>query len=254
MENLKLNNVQACQYCGKPYKETTFKIINQVKKVLVPSCNCFAEFEAKKEFKKRLANKRQFLSTYFENSLFAPAFKDLDFDFIDNSENKTFSLNFVKSFSTKKSKGFYFIGDVGRGKTTMCACIAKELYKKDFTPLIIKVSTLLDVLLDTIKFDNKLTTERLLNIIVQYDFIVLDDFASEAYNDRRIDMLRRLIDHLVIYKKCIAFTCNPQKIFELKQNSYKYHSDFKAIFDRLSALCPYSLEFRGESFRRNIGA
>ena len=253
MANLVFKNVRVCEYCGKPYVEKNLNILNKTKKILVPACNCFQEIENKKAEQKRLTDKRRFLYTHFDNNLFAPIYKDLDFSFVDNSEVKSFAVSFAQNFKPDKSKGFYFIGDVGRGKTTLCVCIGKYLYKKNFNTLLIKVTPLLDMLMDTIKFDTKLTAERLLNIIVQFDFIILDDFASEAYNDRRIDMLRRLIDHLVIYKKCVAFTCNPDKIFELKRSDYKYYADFMAIFDRLCLLCPTSFEFRGESFRRNKG-
>lgn len=246
MENIKT----ICPVCGREYVPRVYMVNGVRKSLQVPQCGCMNEkFNALLKFinaDNRTGKKRPFAGL----SELPPELSKLSFDKLEQSDAKDFARQFVQTFSPK-NRGFGFIGETGRGKSTMAAVICMQLREKNFRTLFVKTSALLDFFTDSMRLNSAFTTDELLKELRSFDFVVLDDFARETYTERRLEYIFRIADELVTYEICTAFTANPEMIRRLKSENYRYRADFEAIFDRLSGLCPKIFTFKGESYRRH---
>lgn len=135
------------------------------------------------------------------------------------------------------------VGRYGVGKTAILAAVCNELMINGHTCLFTTLSALLDKF-SSYSFNNSGDITGLLMWLIKFDFIVLDDIGREAYTDKRQEIVFRIIDTLMNYKKAVAFTANPEMIVRLKKMR-----EWGAILDRLKYLCPTKIEFNGESVR-----
>lgn len=239
--------MRKCTICGKEYKEHKIEIkawdLSRVVEVADCDCEELARIEA--ENKRTGEHKKRLLSQKFENSLLTPFFQEKELSKLDESDIKKQIQDYISTFEPRKSTSIMFIGDVGTGKTTLLACACKELILKGHTCLFIKMSNLLDRFINACSFDSEETTEKLKSWLMEFDFIVIDDFGREKYTEKRLELAFDIIDDLMNYKNCIGITANPEMIAKLKKIP-----DFEAILDRLNEKCGIKHTFKGESYRR----
>lgn len=230
-----------CPECGAQYEYKKYDVKGHVKYILLPSCNCgekkYIDFESR--VKPRVSGRILPL-----NSL-APLYNGYDFSVVEKTSIAIECKKFADSFSASTQEGFAFIGNTGCGKSVLLACICKEIQKRGFSFLFIKLSALLDWFTAGLSFDTSYTTGMLLSALREPDFIVLDDFGRECISGRRQEFLFRIIEELSAYEKCVSITANPEMLKPLKARA-----DYAAIFDRLAKLCPHTYFFKGESYRR----
>lgn len=239
--------MRKCSICGKEYKEhkIVIKSLNISNYVEVAECDCEEKYLQEQELKRDKEHQKYLLSQKFENSLLTPFFQEKDIDKLDDSKIKQEVIKYIDNFNPRTSTSIMFIGDVGTGKTTLLACLCKELILKNYTCLFIKMSVLLDKFINACSFESEDTAEKLKSWLLKYDFIVIDDFGREKYTEKRLEIAFDIIDDLMNYKKCIGITANPEMIAKLKNIP-----DFKAILDRLNEMCKLQHTFKGESYRR----
>lgn len=137
------------------------------------------------------------------------------------------------------------IGNVGTGKTTLLACICNELMQKGYNCLFTQLTDLLDKFSTARRSSDERAEEKLLNWLLEFDFVVLDDIGREKYTETRLEVVFKIVDKLISHKIPIGISANPEMIKKLKNIP-----DFAAILDRLNETCQLKLEFNGESFRR----
>lgn len=239
--------MRKCSFCGKEYKkhEINIKSWDLTRVVEVADCECEELARVEAETKRISDNKKRLLAQKFENSLLTPFFQEKDIKKLDDSKIKQEVIKYIDNFNPRTSTSIMFIGDVGTGKTTLLACLCKELILKGYTCLFIKMSVLLDKFINACSFECEDTAEKLKSWLLKYDFIVIDDFGREKYTEKRLEIAFDIIDDLMNYKKCIGITANPEMIAKLKNIP-----DFKAILDRLNEMCKLQHTFKGESYRR----
>ena len=135
------------------------------------------------------------------------------------------------------------VGKVGTGKTTLLAAICNELMEKGYSCLFTTFSSLLDKF-SRYSYENAGDITPLVNWLVSFDFVVLDDLGRETYTDKRKETAFRIIDALLNYKVVTAFTANPEMLTKLK-----VIPEWNATLDRLKEVCKYHFEFKGDSLR-----
>ena len=243
----KINNeeLQVCKYCGKQYTWFEKEFLQGKKiKVQVPTCNCRELEEKRKKAEKEAIRKKEILARKFENSLITPFFKEKTFDKLQKNKQYSILYKYAKEFSADKhNKGLLLTGSVGTGKTTMLAAVCNDLLARGFNCLFITFSSLLDKF-SQYSYENAGDISTLLNWLVKFDFIVIDDIGRENYTDRRKEIAFRIVDTLLNNKVTVAFTANPENLTKLSKIS-----EWGAILDRFNDICIDEIQFTGESLR-----
>ena len=189
--------------------------------------------------------KKRILEKKFKNSMMTPLFREKCFDMVDNNEMKRKCIEYVKVFKPHNSTGLSLIGNVGTGKTTLLAWICNELMQKGYNCLFTQLTDLLDKFSTARRSSDERAEEKLLNWLLEFDFVVLDDIGREKYTETRLEVVFKIVDKLISHKIPIGISANPEMIKKLKNIP-----DFAAILDRLNETCQLKLEFEGKSFRR----
>lgn len=241
------SNLPTCKYCGKSYKWFIREIFSgeakRTLKVPVADCNCQELREREAERQRILRHKSERLAKLFSNSMITPLFKEKTF----NNLNQTIELQkcreYAKLFDPKKSQGISMIGRVGTGKTTLLAAICNELMENGYSCLFTTFSDLLDKFSEY-SYEHSGNIRPLLDWLVSFDFIVLDDLGRETYTEKRKETAFRIIDTILNHKAIMAFTANPEMLAKLDKIP-----EWAATMDRLREVCKYNFTFKGESLR-----
>jgi len=251
---LQPEEMKKCPICGKSYVWYEKELFQGAKrlKVQVPSCNCFEVQEERKRAKELAEYKKNRLETLFKNSMMTPLFQEKTFEHLLLPENLAKYKNeadilkckrYAETFNLKTSSGIQMVGKVGTAKTTLLAAICNYLLSKGFSCLFTTLSDLLDKF-SKYSYENSGDVTPLLNWLVEFDFIVLDDIGRETYTDKRKELSFRIIDTLLNHKKCVSYTANPEMITKLKNIP-----EWNATLDRMKDLCGWKFVFKGESLR-----
>ena len=235
--------LRVCPHCGTKYAWFN-KSTNSINiHVQVPACDCQERIEKEKEAAKIAEAKKEKLAKIFENSMMTPLFQEKVFSSLKETEHFDLCKKYAAEFNPKTAEGILMIGNVGTGKTTLLAAICNELMNKGFNCLFTTLSALLDKF-SKYSYDNAGDITPLLQWLVSFDFVVLDDIGRETYNDKRKEVAFRIIDSLLNYKTTTALTANPEMIKKLQALP-----EWKATLDRLKDTCGIHLQFTGKSMR-----
>lgn len=260
MESIKNCNVerevtestQKCEYCGKPYKDIKISVImggvkREPRYFTEPDCDCLEKKKKQEEEQRELESLERLKTTrlqeLFNNSLITPYFKTKTFENLKSNENTENCKKYAKEFNPSVSQGIQMIGNIGTGKTTLLAAICNELLKNGYKCLFTTLSDLLGKFTSHSSNNSGNITE-LLQWLIEFDFVCLDDIGRETYTDKRKEIAFQIVDTLLNYKVVTAFTANPEMIEKLKQIP-----EMNAALDRLKEMCPIKYEFRGMSLR-----
>jgi DNA replication protein DnaC len=118
-----------------------------------------------------------------------------------NSEAGTMARSFVRSFNNN-SKWLFIYGTYGTGKSFYAACIANALIDKGYT---VRMGTGADYEAEIFAAQDKAAAYQKL---LDYDLLILDDFASERKSDYMFEVLYNIINDRYNAKKPIVFTSN----------------------------------------------
>lgn len=237
--------LKECPHCKKAYKMQLFTVCGVTKKLYVSQCDCISRIEELEKLDKEKEQRRIILERKFKNSMMTPLFREKRFESVAPSAAKNRCVEFAKNFKPKQNAGISLIGRVGTGKTTLLACVCNELITDGYNCLFTQLTDLLDKFITARRSSDERAEEKLLNWLLEFDFVVLDDIGREKYTEARLEIVFKIVDKLVSHKIPIGITANPEMIKKLKNIP-----DFAAILDRLNEACQLKLEFNGESFRR----
>lgn len=236
-----------CPYCGKSYiwfkKDVSFLAPGKMLKVPVANCKCQELREKEEERQRFLRHKAERLQKLFDNSMITPLFKEKTFNNLSPTLELMKCKEYARLFNPKDSLGIQMVGKVGTGKTTLLAAICNELMENGYSCLFTTLSSLLDKF-SSYSYENAGNIGPLLNWLVSFDFVVLDDIGREAYTDKRKETAFRIIDALLNHKVVTAFTANPEMLTKLGKIP-----EWVATLDRLKDVCKYRFEFTGDSLR-----
>lgn len=226
-----------CETCGKPYKEQFIDGLN--KGFFVPNCDCDTKrLQAEKETAIKQAKLRRVASLGLPPIYDNLWLKNLNCEYVFNAQI------YVEGFNPKRSKGLFFTGSNGNGKSTLAAVICKELAWRGYKALFTTMSDILDKMEEGCGFNRAETQQKLLKSLKTYDFIVFDDYGRENYTPTRTQNAFRIIDTLYINNIAFCLTCNPECIKRIADIP-----EMAAIKDRIGqVLTPYV--FRADSFRK----
>lgn len=250
-----------CKICGKEYQIQEIKVLGITREMQFPNCDC-EELQEQKEKELKFAEEKRekarqktdAIKRVLNCPLMTPLFQDKTFEKIEElKKNVEWSEEYMKHKQKcfdyshdfeKGSSGLFMIGGVGTGKTTLQACIIKELEKRGKICLLINFSTLLDLFIQACNFESGTNVLELYRNIALFDYVVLDDIGREKYTEKRLEFAFRVIDTLMNHNVTVSVTTNPECFKKLVSIP-----EYKAIVDRLRDMCPNEMVFNGKSFR-----
>lgn len=180
---------------------------------------------------------------------------DVDLNNIDyTKDQEQLYLRLAAILHKKTNKGLYVVGDLGLGKTYLCAALANSLVKNGEKVAFVKVSNFFNEMKSYIS-----TRSELLDIniskLMKADYLFLDDIGSEAVSEFvRDDILFRILDYRLENKLTTIFTSNLNKDDLMKHYTYdrKDNSNMmnaKRLMERIDILSD-DITLSGKNMRR----
>ena len=169
-------------------------------------------------------------------------------------EQEQLYLKLAAILHKKSCKGLYVVGDLGVGKTYLCAALANSLVKNGEKVAFVKVSNFFNEMKSYIGSRNELMDINI-NKLQKADYLFLDDIGSEAVSEFvRDDILFRILDYRLENKLVTIFTSNLNKSDLLKHYTYdrKDNSNLmnaKRLMERIDILSE-DITLLGKDLRR----
>lgn len=113
-------------------------------------------------------------------------------------------------------KGLLFFGEVGRMKTTLAVCVAKEAIKKGLGVYFISMPELLDMMISMARNRDSTELQKFEKKIKNVTILILDDFGAEYPKDWVLNKVDAIITHRYNNLKPVIITTNmlPNEIKE----------------------------------------
>lgn len=229
----------SCPHCHKPYVEQDFQVGSFVSHIPMPQCRCEEEAQKRAEAEERERERLRRIAALNLPAIFEPyRLADL------TCEHAIDAQIYVEGFNPRRSKGLFIYGPNGNGKTTLGAVICKELAYRNYRVLFTTMTRQLDAMEQGGNFNRANTTQKVLKDLLNYDFILFDDYGRENYTPLRLQNVFQIIDHLYTHRVVFGATVNPECLARLEKIP-----ELEAIQDRMAqVLMPW--EFKKPSFRR----
>lgn len=236
---------KTCPICGSDLKPIETKYIALLGREVTSYEDC--KVCEKNELKAKVEKERKALFEKLIESNVGRKYFRLIFDNLEpNGETFQIAVNrarkYCKVANTCKDKGLgiYFFGNNGSGKTTIMACMIKELIKQNYTCYIINSIELAQGLID-----NTLKIDKIKNI----DFLFLDDIGTEkSIKNNDTSWISEKLFEIISYRDKemlpTIFSSN-MKISELLKNGM-----MKKTVERIFSLATVNIEvITRESYR-----
>lgn len=232
-----INDSKICPVCGTELKAIETKYVTLLKRNVTSYEDCKVceqnELKAKVERERKLLFEK-LIESNVGRKYFRLIFDNLtpNGDSFQNAVNRARKYCEVANTCKDKGMGIYFYGNNGSGKTTIMACMIKELLKKHYSCYIINSIELAQGMIDnTLK----------INEIKDIDFLFLDDIGTEKSikNDDTSWISEKLFEIIAYRDKEMLptiFSSN-MTISELLKNGM-----MKKTVERIFSLSTVSLE------------
>lgn len=135
-------------------------------------------------------------------------------------DQKDLYLRLCAILHKKTNKGLYVVGDLGVGKTYLCAALANSLVKNGERVAFVKISNFFNEMKSYINNKNDLMDKNI-NTLMKSKYLFLDDIGSESVSEFvRDDILFRVLDYRLENKLITIFTSNLNKKELLNHYTY----------------------------------
>lgn len=197
------------------------------------------ENELREEYERRMK-----IDRLFTLSLLPSRWKDRTFEAFDvTPENEVAYLavkRYADRFSGQTTDGLMLSGEVGRGKTHLCAATTMELMSRNHSVVFGTVTTLLAQIRSTFS-EEKESEKAVFNRLTKCQLLVIDDLGKEKVSGGRDSSevswveqtLYEIINTRYETNRPILITTN-MDILHLPR---KYPNNGKAILSRLLEMC-----------------
>lgn len=115
---------------------------------------------------------------------------------------KNYANNYSVSILKGKAKGLFIYGGFGTGKSFFAACVANALIDKGYS---VRMGTGADFEAEIFGAQDKAAAYQKL---LDYDMLILDDFASERKSDYMYEVLYNIVNDRYNAHKTMIFTSN----------------------------------------------
>ena len=201
------DGLRRCKVCGKKletilhFNSPALKHMDGMKVNCI--CICDKAQREKVEKEMQMLAKKSDVPIMRAECFKSKAMYDMIFknDDSPNSEAGALTRRYIKNF-THNSTWLFIYGTYGTGKSFYAACIANALIDKGYT---VRMGTGADYEAEIFAAQDKAAAYQKL---LDYDLLILDDFASERKSDYMFEVLYNIINDRYNAKKPIVFTSN----------------------------------------------
>lgn len=152
---------------------------------------------------------------------------------------KNIALRYIQNYPKLKSKGLYFHGTVGSGKTYLSAIIISEITKKyKITGKQVTTGEIKREIQATFS-NNGVTGEEIIQKYAKYPILLIDDIGTEANTEWSEEILFGLLNERAINNTTTFFTSN------ISPENLHYHDRMISRINSMSL----SLKFIDEDIR-----
>ena len=118
--------------------------------------------------------------------------------------------------NAEEGRGLLFFGEVGRMKTTLAVCVAREAIEKHMGVYFISMPELLDTMITMSKNKDSMELRKFEERIRNVTFLILDDFGAEYPRDWVLNKVDAIITNRYNNMKPVIITTNmmPNEIKE----------------------------------------
>lgn len=180
---------------------------------------------------------------------------DVDLNNVNyTADQEQLYLKLAAIYAKKTNKGLYIVGDLGVGKTYLCAALANSLVKNGEKVAFVKVSNFFNEMKSYITARSEMIDVNI-NILQKATYLFLDDIGSEAVSEFvRDDILFRVLDYRLENKLTTIFTSNLNKddlskhyTYDRKDNANSMNA--KRLMERIDILAE-DFTVSGKNMRR----
>lgn len=205
-----------------------------------------------------LGKEKAYLDAYLEFAL-PQNFQDAHFETLNEhieDENTKYLILYDKlnRFIDNDILGYYIYGDLGVGKSYLCACVSNAFAKRGTKVIFAHVPTFLNALKQNFKTYSE--NMGVVEMMKRVPLLVLDDLGAELISAwARDEILLSIINERLENKRKTLITGNhlPKDLLALYQLDHRGGNDelrARRLVDRIFALCiPYQLV--GENRRKS---
>ena len=152
------------------------------------------------------------------------------------------ALNYIKNYSSQNNKGLFIYGPTGVGKTHLAAGILRSLIEKGFDGVFYNIVDLLDTIKATYDPNNSYSDKNRLEMELNRQIFVLDDFGVQKTSSWVSDRLYALINRRYQDCKTLLITSN------IKMVNLGTQVDTR-LFSRIVSMCD-EIEISGDDYRQ----
>ncbi len=177
------------------------------------------------------------------------ALQSAHFETINLEQENPNYLNILKTmieFTSDNNLGYFLYGNLGIGKSYICACVSNQLAKNGQKVMYVHVPTLMNTLKQY--FNNPSQMEYVLRRLRNVPLLVLDDLGAESITSwSRDEILLSILNDRMENKRKTLITSNynPDLLVELYKVDQRGVSDeirAKRLVDRIFSLTqPYEM-------------
>mgnify|MGYP001193254891 FL=1 len=241
--------------CGNCHtrKETLFympAIGKSPAEVIKVPCACECENKAweEKHAQQSMRERKLYIEQLRREGMMDPVYDRNSFERDDgrNPDALLVCVQYVEKWNKmlEDNVGLLLYGSVGTGKTFFAGCIANALTEK----LVSVGATSLPKLIGRLQTYQE-ERMRLLSMLEQYDFLILDDLGAERDTSFAAEQTYLVIDTRYRVRKPLIITTN----MSLEELHTPQTTAQERIYDRVLEMCPIKVKLAGESKRKAMG-
>ena len=177
------------------------------------SCSCRNQIIIEERYRRSnidMAMKKENFSTFNLNLYSKNPEDSFGMSPYENMENiLAFIKIYLRDFS-KTSSNLYIFGEVGRGKTFLLNCIAKNLLDRNFSVLYQPATSLFSFMNDYLYAfsERKEILQDKYDLIFNSDLLIIDDLGSESFRESNSSNLFDIVNDRMINNKPVIFSSN----------------------------------------------
>ena len=247
------DGLRRCKVCGKKletilyFKSPALKHMNGMKVNCI--CSCDKE-RIEKAHKEMQALEKQSESPLRRAECFkSKEMQEMTFDKDDSASTKAsqtvrrFVENYEVNILTGKIKWLFIYGGYGTGKSFYAACIANALIDKGYS---VRMGTGADFESEIFGAQDKAAAYQKL---LDYDLLILDDFASERKSDYMLEVLYNIANDRYNARKPMIFTSNMTTEETINPTDPRIHRIMSRVWE-----IGHPIEISGQDRRKKANA
>lgn len=243
--------LKKCEFCGKELTPIglDYLYVNVSPEFIeYKRCNCNKAQEYWKEIDNKeyeLNKKKRFkeiINNVYKQNYVGRKFKKQNFENFYVDSNNEYAVKVASDYIRKnidkmQAKGLIITGKSGVGKTHLAAAIANKLIENDKIVLMGRLTTLLDMIKETFRDNNKSENE-LIELYSNVDMIIIDDLGTEKISSWALEKLYTIIQNRCENGLPIIITTRFNKEGLTERFSYSNDQDLvDATISKLYQMC-----------------